>query len=38
MNLVQLIVSWEEWEETEYFEEYSSDSPYVHLVAIVAVS
>ncbi len=37
VNLVELVVTWEEREQTQNFEEHAAHPPYVHLVVIVAV-
>lgn len=38
VDLVELVVTWEEREEAEDFEEYAASSPDIHFVAIVAIS
>ena len=35
--LVKLVVSWEKWEQREYFKVNAAHSPVVHFVIIVAV-
>ena len=37
MDLVQLVIAGEEREQGENFEEDTTDSPYIHLVAVVSV-
>ena len=37
LNLVHLIVAWEEWEESEHFEKHTSQTPIVHLMIVVAI-
>ena len=36
MNLVELVLAWEQWEQTEDLEEYASHAPNVHFVVVVA--
>ena len=37
VNLVQLVIAWKQREKGEDLEEDATDTPYVHLVAIVAI-
>ena len=37
VHLVQLVVSREQWEQSEHFKVDAADSPVVHLMVIVAV-
>jgi len=37
MNLIEFIITGKEWEEGENFKHDTSDTPEVHLVAVVAV-
>ena len=38
MNLVQLIGSWKQRRKSENFKEYTTDTPVVHLMIVVAIS
>jgi hypothetical protein len=38
MHLVKLVVAWEEWEESKYFKEHTSNAPVVHFVVVVTIS
>jgi len=37
VNLVDLVISREEWKETDDFEEHTADTPEVHFVSVVSV-
>ena len=37
VNLVQLVITWKQWEKGEDLEKDATDSPDVHLVSVVAV-
>ena len=37
MNLIELVLAWEQWEETQDFEENAAHSPDVHFVVVVAL-
>ena len=37
VNLIELILTWEEWEQGQNFKEDATDTPNVHLVAVMTV-
>lgn len=37
MNLIKFVISWKQREQSKDFEVYTSDTPVVHLVIVVAV-
>ena len=37
VDLIELVVAWEQWVQGEYFEEDAANAPNIHFVAIVTI-
>jgi hypothetical protein len=37
VDLVELVISWEQWAEREDFVHNTADAPYVHFVTVIAI-